>query len=89
MHGHACSFYLSNTSYLKMTIIQYITDGNESIHTSLTVALLTTRLARQAKRSVECDSSACTAAGVTAQMMAVLALPPSEGCRMRVSLESR
>lgn len=27
--------------------------------------------------------------GVMAQMMAVLAFPPSEGCRMRVSLESR
>lgn len=57
--------------------------------TSLTVALLTTRLARQAKRNVLWLSSAWTSAGVMAQMMAVLALPPSEGCRMRVSLLSR
>lgn len=57
--------------------------------TSFTVALLTTRLARQAKRSVLCVSSTCGAAGVTAQMMAVRALPPSAGCRMRVSLLSR
>ncbi len=57
--------------------------------TSLTTALLTIRLAREAKRSVEWDSSTCGAAGVTLQMMAVLALPPSDGCRMRVSLLSR
>lgn len=116
--------------------------------TSLTTALLTTRLARDAKRSVECDSSRCSLActhagsivsrneiearyhadvptlslfscrslpmagwaqaglklhrtvdgsseqvvsltGVMAQMMAVLALPPSDGSKMRVSLESR
>ena len=57
-------------------------------HTSLTTALLTIRLAREAKRSVEWDSSTCGAAGVTLQMMAVLALPPSDGCRMRVSLLS-
>ena len=52
-------------------------------------ALLTTRLALQAKRSVLWLSSTCTAAGVMLQMMAVLALPPREGCRMRVSLLSR
>ena len=52
-------------------------------------ALLTTRLALHAKRSVLWLSSTCTAAGVMLQMMAVLALPPREGCRMRVSLLSR
>ncbi len=56
--------------------------------TSLTMALFTTRLARQAKRSVLWLSSPCTTAGVMLQMMAVLALPPSDGCRMRVSLLS-
>ena len=56
--------------------------------TSLTVALLMTRLARQAKRSVLWLSSTCIVAGVMLQMMAVLAFPPREGCRMRVSLLS-
>lgn len=34
-------------------------------------------------------SSACTTAGDTVQMSAVLELPPRLGCRMRVSLELR
>jgi hypothetical protein len=41
--------------------------------TSFTTALLTTRLARHAKRSVLWLSSTWHAAGVTLQMMAVLA----------------
>ena len=60
-----------------------------SLSTSLTIALFTTRFARQAKRRVLDDSSAWIAAGVIAQIMAVLAFPPRLGCRMRVSLESR
>ena len=60
-----------------------------SDNTSLTMALFTTRFARQAKRSVLWLSSMWQKAGVMAQMMAVLALPPRDGCRMRVSFESR
>ena len=52
------------------------------------MALLTTRFARHAKRRVLWLSSWCTWAGVMLQMMAVFALPPSDGCRMRVSLLS-
>ena len=83
-HPDPCSMYRSSSISRAWRLSTAASDS-----TSFTVALLTTRLARQAKRSVLCVSSACWAAGVTAQMMAVLALPPNEGCRMRVSLESR
>lgn len=46
-------------------------------------------LARVANWSVVRDSSRKLSAGVMQQMMAVLVLPASVGCRMRVSLESR
>mmetsp|Transcript_8589 Transcript_8589/g.38720 ORF Transcript_8589/g.38720 Transcript_8589/m.38720 type:complete len:254 (-) Transcript_8589:1049-1810(-) len=61
----------------------------DSLTTSLTVALLHTRLALTANRRVLWVSSACAAAGVTLHTMAVLELPPSAGCRIRVSFESR
>jgi hypothetical protein len=57
--------------------------------TSFTIALLTTRLARQAKRRVLWLSSWWRAAGVMLQMMAVFAFPPKDGCRILVSLLSR
>jgi hypothetical protein len=47
--------------------------------TSLTTALLTTRFARHAKRSVLWLSSEWHIAGVMAQITDVLALPPSDG----------
>lgn len=60
-----------------------------SDRTSLTVALLTTLLARLANLRVLWLSSVWMAAGVMLQMIAVLAFPPSDGWRILVSLESR
>lgn len=68
-------------------VCRFSTAASDS--TSLTIALLITRLARHAKRSVLWLSSTWQSAGVIAQMMAVFALPPSEGWRIRVSLLSR
>lgn len=65
---------------------RFRTAASETI--SFTMALFTTRLALHAKRSVLWLSSWCRAAGVMLQMMAVLAFPPKEGCRILVSLLS-
>lgn len=57
--------------------------------TSLTSGLLQMVLARLANLRVEWVSSTKALAGVTVQMMAHRALPPKDGCKIRVSLESR
>jgi len=60
-----------------------------SVRISLTRTLLVTFLARDAKRRVCEVSSAWSSLGLTVAMMPVRALPPSEGCSRRVSLELR
>ena len=55
---------------------------------SLTSGLFSMFLARVANLRVEIVSSMNPLAGVMVQMMAVLALPPSEGCKILVSFES-
>jgi hypothetical protein len=57
-------------------------------HTMLMWAVLVTSLARVAKESVLRDCSTWLWAGLIVQIMAVLALPPSECCKIRVSFES-
>mmetsp|Transcript_376 Transcript_376/g.1317 ORF Transcript_376/g.1317 Transcript_376/m.1317 type:complete len:284 (-) Transcript_376:1187-2038(-) len=56
---------------------------------SLALTLVITRRARSAKRSVEVDSSAHAAVGLSVATTAVRQLPPTESCSRRVSFESR
>jgi hypothetical protein len=46
-------------------------------------------LAHVAKNNVFLDCSTCVRAGLMVHMMAVLAFPPKESCKIRVSFESR
>ena len=57
--------------------------------TILTFAVFVTSLAHVAKNKVFLDCSTCVRAGLMVQMMAVLAFPPKESCKIRVSFESR
>ena len=56
--------------------------------TTLTWAFVTTSFAQLPNNRVFLDCSIWLVAGLSVQMMAVLALPPKDGCNMRVSFES-
>jgi hypothetical protein len=47
-----------------------------------------TSFAQVAKNRVFLDCSTCVRAGLIVQMIAVLAFPPKESCKIRVSFES-
>jgi hypothetical protein len=57
--------------------------------TTLTWAFVTTSFAQLANNNVFLDCSVWLRAGLIVQIIAVLALPPREGCNIRVSFESR
>lgn len=56
--------------------------------TMLTFAVFVTSFAQVAKNRVFLDCSTCVRAGLIVQMIAVLAFPPKESCKIRVSFES-
>jgi hypothetical protein len=56
--------------------------------TILTFAVFVTSFAQVAKNRVFLDCSTCARAGLIVQMIAVLAFPPKESCKIRVSFES-
>nr|GLL48814.1 hypothetical protein Itr_chr15CG03340 [Ipomoea trifida] len=78
---------LSSLSNLANSFCSCFTNALSDI-TTLTRALVATCLAHVANKRVFLDCSTWVCAGLIVQMMAVLALPPNECCRMRVSLES-
>ena len=78
---------LSSLSNLASSFCKCFTNALSDI-TTLTCALVTTSFAQVANKRVFLDCSIWLLAGLIVQMMAVLALPPNDGCSMRVSFES-
>ena len=56
--------------------------------TIFTFAVFVTSFAQVAKNRVFLDCSTCVRAGLIVHMIAVLAFPPKESCKIRVSFES-
>ena len=84
----ADSVYLSSFSNLASSLCRCFTSALSDT-TTLTWALVATCFAQLANERVFLDCSMWLLAGLIVQIMAVLALPPKKGCKMRVSLESR
>lgn len=78
---------LNSLSNLATSFCSCLTNTLSDI-TTLTCALVVTCFAQQAKRRVFLVCSTWLRAGLKVQIMAVLELPPKEGCSMRVNLES-
>mmetsp|Transcript_31874 Transcript_31874/g.53560 ORF Transcript_31874/g.53560 Transcript_31874/m.53560 type:complete len:244 (+) Transcript_31874:1386-2117(+) len=64
-------------------------EASMATEVSLTTAVHSTRIAREAKSRADCVSLEDSSAGLQHTRREVLQLPPTESSRMRVSLESR
>lgn len=74
--------------YLNNKGQKFLTQSQLTILTMLTLAVFVTSFAQVAKNRVFLDCSTCVRAGLIVQMIAVLAFPPKESCKIRVSFES-